>query len=90
MITQYEYNPKTGEDLNFNETVIRKGLEAREDSLQAWAYIRHDKDVYNQDDDIPEDKEIGDNRPAHWHVMLQFKNAVEISGIARDFGVSEN
>ena len=90
MITQYEYNPKTGEDLNFNETIIRKGLETRQDSLQAWAYIRHDKDKYNQDDDIPEGKEIGDNRPAHWHVMLQFKNAVEISGIARDFGVSEN
>lgn len=90
MITQYEYNPKTGEDLNFNEAIIRKGLETRQDSLQAWAYIRHDKDKYNQDDDIPEDKEIGDNRPAHWHVMLQFKNAVEISGIARDFGVSEN
>lgn len=90
MITQYEYNPKTGEDLNFNETIIRKGLETRQDSLQAWAYIRHDKDKYNQDDDIPEGKKIGDNRPAHWHVMLQFKNAVEISGIARDFGVSEN
>lgn len=90
MITQYEYNPKTGEDLNFNETIIRKGLETRQDSLQAWAYIRHDKDKYNQDDDIPDGKEIGDNRPAHWHVMLQFKNAVEISGIARDFGVSEN
>lgn len=90
MITQYEYNPKTGEDLNFNEAIIRKGLEIRQDSLQAWAYIRHDKDKYNQDDDIPEDKKIGDNRPAHWHVMLQFKNAVEISGIARDFGVSEN
>ena len=90
MITQYEYNPKTGEDLNFNEAIIRKGLETRQDSLQAWAYIRHDKDKYNQDDDIPEGKEIGDNRPAHWHVMLQFKNAVEISGIARDFGVSEN
>ena len=90
MITQYEYNPKTGEDLNFNEAIIRKGLETRQDSLQAWAYIRHDKDKYNQDDDIPEGKGIGDNRPAHWHVMLQFKNAVEISGIARDFGVSEN
>ena len=90
MITQYEYNPKTGEDLNFNEAIIRKGLEIRQDSLQAWAYIRHDKDKYNQDDDIAEDKKIGDNRPAHWHVMLQFKNAVEISGIARDFGVSEN
>ena len=90
MITQYEFNPKTGEDLFFNETVIRKGLQIREESLQAWAYIRHDKDVYNQDDDIPEGKDIGDVRPPHWHVMLSFKNPVEISGLARDFGVSEN
>lgn len=90
MITQYEYNPKTGEDLNFNEATICRGLDIRGDSLNAWAYIRHDKDVYNQDDDIPEGKEIGDVRPPHWHVMLSFKNVVEIGGIARDFGVSEN
>lgn len=90
MITQYEYNPRTGEDLNFNEATICRGLDIRGDSLNAWAYIRHDKDVYNQDDDIPEGKEIGDVRPPHWHVMLSFKNVVEIGGIARDFGVSEN
>lgn len=90
MITQYEYNPKTGEDLNFNESTICRALDIRGDSLNAWAYIRHDKDVYNQDDDIPEGKEIGDVRPPHWHVMLSFKNVVEIGGIARDFGVSEN
>lgn len=90
MIMQYEVNPVTGQNLNFNESIIKKGLDERADSLTAWAYIRHDKDVYNQDDDIPEGKEIGDVRPAHWHVMLQFKNAVELTNLAVTFGVPEN
>ena len=88
MIMQYEKNPRTGENLNFNESAILKGLQEREESLNAWAYVCHDKDVYNQDDDIPEGKKIGDKRPKHWHVMLQFKNAVEISSLARSFNVS--
>lgn len=90
MIMQYEINPVTGESLNFNESIIKKGLEERADSLMAWAYIRHDKDVYNQDDEIPDGKEIGDVRPAHWHVMLQFKNAIDLSSLAATFGVAEN
>lgn len=90
MIMQYEKNPLTGEDLLFNESIIKKGILSKSDSLLAWAYIRHDKDVYNQDDDIPDDKSIGDVRPAHWHVMLHFKNAIEISSLANTFGVPEN
>lgn len=90
MIMQYEKNPRTGENLNFNESAILKGLQEREESLEAWAYVCHDKDVYNQDDDIPEDKKIGDKRPKHWHVMLRFKNAIEISSLARSFNVAEN
>jgi hypothetical protein len=90
MIMQYEKNPRTGENLNFNEQAILKGLQEREESLNAWAYVCHDKDVYNQDDDIPEGKKIGDKRPKHWHVMLHFKNAVEIASLARSFGVAEN
>ena len=43
MIMQYEKNPLTGEDLFFNEAVIIKGIAERQKSLQAWAYIRHDK-----------------------------------------------
>lgn len=90
MIMQYEKNPLTGEDLLFNERVIKKGIAEKADSLMAWAYIRHDKDVYNEDDDIPEGKEIGDVRPAHWHVMLHFKNAIDISSLANAFLVPEN
>lgn len=90
MIMQYEKNPLTGEDLLFNETVIKRGILEKADSLMAWAYIRHDKDVYNQDDDIPKGKEIGDVRPAHWHVMLHFKNAIDISSLANTFRVPEN
>lgn len=90
MIMQYEKNPLTGEDLLFNEAVIKKGIAEKADSLMAWAYIRHDKDVYNEDDDIPEGKKIGDVRPAHWHVMLHFKNAIDISSLANAFLVPEN
>lgn len=90
MIMQYEKNPLTGEDLLFNERVIKKGIAEKADSLMAWAYIRHDKDVYNKDDDIPEGKEIGDVRPPHWHVMLHFKNAIDISSLANAFLVPEN
>lgn len=90
MIMQYEKNPITGEDLLFNESIIKKGILSKSDSLLAWAYIRHDKDVYNEDDDLPLGKKIGDKRPPHWHVMLHFKNAIEISSLANTFGVPEN
>lgn len=90
MIMQYEKNPITGEDLLFNESIIKKGILSKSDSLLAWAYVRHDKDVYNEDDDLPLGKKIGDKRPPHWHVMLHFKNAIEISSLANTFGIPEN
>ena len=90
MVMQYEKNPVTGEDLGFDEMAIKLGIKSKADSLVAWAYIRHDKDVYNQDDDIPDNKSIGDVRPPHWHVMLQFKNAIDITSLANAFNVKEN
>lgn len=89
-VVQYEYNPLTGEDLNFNEKIIKEGILAKENSIDNWAYIRHDKDVYVWGDDIPEGKKIGDKRPPHWHILLKFKNQIEFSSIAKLFGVPEN
>lgn len=91
MIVQYEKNPRTGEDLKFNEAVIKAGLKSKEKSLINWAYCRHDKDVYVEDDvKVNPDLKLGDDRPAHWHVMLKFKNAIEISSVAKAFNVPEN
>lgn len=89
MIVQYEQNPLTGEDLGFNEEAIKAGIAKREQGLLNWAYVRHDKDVYLDGDDIPEGKDVGDVRPPHWHVVLHFKNQAELPGVAKAFGVAE-
>lgn len=39
-IMQYEYNPKTGEDLHFNRAVIMKRLRTKQ--LNSGIYVRHD------------------------------------------------
>lgn len=87
MIVQYEKHPLTGEDLGFNEEAIKAGIAKREQGLLSWAYVRHDKDVYLDGDDIPEGKDVGDVRPPHWHVVLQFKSQAELPGVAKAFGV---
>ena len=89
-IVQYEKNRVTGDSLGFDEDVIKRAIAKRGDSLMNWAYIRHDKDKYVDGDDIPEGKKIGDKREPHWHVLLKFKNQVEISTVAKDFNVPEN
>lgn len=86
-IVQYEVNPLTGESLGFNEARILAGIDLKDAQLKAWAYIKHDKDAYIDGDDIPEGKSVGDVRPAHWHVMLQFNNQVEVGSVSKAFGV---
>lgn len=86
-IVQYECNPVTGEDLHFNEEVILEGLIKRDKGLKRSAYVRHDNDVYVEGEHIPEGKAVGDVRPAHWHVLLEFKNPVIVEGVANTFGV---
>ena len=91
MIVQYEYNPVTLENLFFNEAVIRNGLKSKAKSLINWAYIRHDKDKIIEDDvKVNPELKVGEDRPPHWHVMLKFKNAIEISSVAKAFNVPEN
>ena len=90
MIVQYERNPVTLEDLNFNKNIIEYAIQQRIDSLKAYAYIRHDRCSYISGDDIPLGKKVGDDREPHWHVLLQFKNAVNLDALARSFNVPSN
>lgn len=57
-IMQYEYNPKTGEDLHFNRAVIMKALAHK--TIKQWIYVRHDRD--KNDDGTP--------KAPHWHVYI--------------------
>lgn len=86
-LCQYERNPKTGEDLHFDETNILAGLNHR--SIKQWAYIKHDADKYTEED-CPTWAKIGDPKPQHWHVACRCDRAVELSAFASWFGVPDN
>lgn len=86
-IVQYECNPVTGEDLHFNEEVIKEGLSKRANGLKRYAYVRHDRDVYVDGEHLPEGKAVGEVRPAHWHVLLEFSNPAVVESVADTFGV---
>ncbi len=87
-IMQYENHPETGEPL-INEEKIIEALKHK--SIKKWAYIRHDADVYSEKDEQqnPEHKQ-GETKPAHWHIVLMCENSVEVSVIAKWFGIPEN
>lgn len=48
-ICQYERNPRTGEDLRFGERNITAAIDHK--TIKECAYILHDKDVYNEDEE---------------------------------------
>ena len=87
-IMQYQNNPETGDQL-LTEEQIKSGLDHK--SIDKWAYILHDKDIYHEEDELNDPtKKAGDKKPPHWHIVLQFKSAVEIGVISKWFGVPEN
>ena len=66
---QYEFNPKDGSDLHFNEENIKSCLEHK--TIRRWAYVRHDKDPYTKDD-----KNLyGHLKNAHWHIVIDLGNS---------------
>ena len=48
-LSQFEKNPRTGEDLHFGENNILSAVEHK--TIKESAYILHDKDVYTEEDE---------------------------------------
>lgn len=86
-IMQYEKNPRTGEDLHFNESNIISGVNHK--TILKYCYILHDEDTKTEFVENHPDIKIGDTIPRHWHIDLYCKYAVEIHTIADWFGVPE-
>lgn len=86
-ISQYEVNPKTGEDLHFNEENIKNCISHK--SIKQYGYILHDKDICIKDDEV-NGYTTGEAKPRHWHVVLRCDDAIEISTIAKWLGIPEN
>lgn len=49
-ICQYEINPRTGAKLNFTVENILSALSHK--TIKQYAYIKHDKDIYTEDEEI--------------------------------------
>ena len=86
---QYEKHPETGEILLTGEQ-IKDGLAHR--TIKRWAYICHDRDVYSEIDERYNAKHVkGSRKPRHWHIVIELdSNQMEVSVIARWFGIKEN
>lgn len=91
-VVQYEIAPGTGEDLGFSENNILSALEHK--LIKKWAYVRHDKDVYTDEDELnakgAEHVRAGEPRNAHWHCVCKCDKAIELDVVARWFGVPVN
>lgn len=98
-IMQFEYHPDNAydEDGNlipgaeplFSQKQIEDGLRHR--VFKRWAYIWHDKDVYTEEDEKKNPRHrAGETKPRHAHVVAQCDDAIEVSDVARWFGVPEN
>lgn len=88
-IMQYERHPETGKYL-MTEEKIKDALLHR--TIERWAYIYHDKDVYTEFDEKRDSRhKRWENKPAHWHIVIEMdSHQVDVSVIARWFGIPEN
>ena len=91
---QYEFNPKTGADLHFNEKNILDCVKHK--SITRYAYIRHDKDVVTEWDietgkGAYSEADLGKPKGVHWHIVLETaKGLMPVSTIARWLGIPES
>lgn len=91
---QYEKNPQTGADLNFNESNILKCVAHK--TITRYAYICHDKDTVTEWDvengkGSWTDADLGKPKGVHWHIVIECaKGLMPVSTIARWLGIPES
>lgn len=74
--------------INIDE--IQKMLDDKK-AIKDYAYILHDKDVYNEDDVKKNPSLIlGEAKPPHYHFALRLDNAYTFACVASWFGLAEN
>lgn len=80
----------------FTPDMIEKFLKDNNDRIVRWAWCLHDKDVYTEEDVAESAKRnngvptvgVGQQKPNHIHLMLEFKNDVHDTALAKEFGLT--
>ncbi|PQP79385.1 AAA family ATPase [Candidatus Phytoplasma phoenicium] len=74
-----------------NKSEIEKIIKLKEKAIQNYAYILHDKDVYLNDKEAKSNnKNVGDYKNPHWHIMLRFHKPYDFKHICQWFKTDEN
>lgn len=74
-----------------NKTKIENILELKKKAIQNYAYILHDKDIYqNEKEATLNGKNIGDLKKPHWHIYLRFNYAHDTKHISQWFNTQDN
>ena len=95
-VMQYQNHPETGETL-LTEGTIKTAMDHQ--GIDQYAYVLHDKDTHTQAEcdqyikthggEQPKWK-VGDQKPSHWHIVIQFRNPSDTATVAKWLGISEN
>lgn len=95
-IMQYQNHPETGETL-LTEGTIKTAMDHQ--GIDHYAYVLHDKDTHTQAEcdqyikahngEQPTWK-VGDSKPPHWHIVIQFRNPSDTATVAKWLGIGEN
>lgn len=88
-IMQFERHPETGEILLTEKQIADTFSKYK--SLTEWAWVTHDKDVYNEEDQAKNPKhKAGETKPRHFHIAIRCKCNYKISQVSKWFGISSN
>lgn len=87
-ITQQAFYDGYGDLLT--EERIQEALAPK--GMTEWAYILHDRDAYTPKDfrskyTPPKGAAVGDQKPAHWHIVIFCKSRKSIAEVAKALGV---
>nr|WP_013100860.1 Rep family protein ['Rehmannia glutinosa' phytoplasma]ADA63491.1 Rep ['Rehmannia glutinosa' phytoplasma] len=73
------------------KTKIETILETKKKAIQNYAYILHDKDIYQNEKEAQlNGKKVGDIKAPHWHIYLRFNYAQDTKHISQWFNTQEN
>ena len=59
-------------------------------TIKRYAWICHNKDTFTEKEEANGKGKAGELKGKHWHIVIDCPNAIELSTIARWFGVPEN
>ncbi len=95
-IMQYQKHPETGADL-LTEDTIQAAVDHQ--GINCYAYALHHQDKHTQMECDRYIKDhggeqppwmVGDFKPPHWHIVLQFRHQSDTATVAKWLGISEN